>query len=44
MEALDVVEHMSLRFVSRPVHIACGALYLERGERSIAPDVFRAAH
>ena len=48
IEALDVIEHIGLGFVPRPIGLARRSLGLQRGEealhRRIVPDVARAAH
>src|SRR5271168_5499426 len=48
IEAFDVVEHISLGLVARPIRFARRALGLQRGEealhRRIVPDVARTAH
>src|SRR5580700_2828864 len=48
VEAFDVVEHVSLGFVTCPIRFACRAFGLQRGEealhRRIVPNVARTAH
>jgi hypothetical protein len=48
VEALDVVEHVGLGLIPRPVHLARCSLGLQRREealhRRIVPDVARTAH
>ena len=48
VEALDVIEHISLGLFSAPVRLAIDALGFKRREealhRRVVPDIARAAH
>ena len=48
IEAFDVIEHISLGLVARPIGFACRPLGLQRGEEAlrcrIVPDIARTAH
>ena len=47
-EALDVIEHVHLSVIPRPIALASGVLGIERREealhRGVVPDISRSAH